>query len=639
VAIQYRGTGTSGNSGGTAATTVTATLPTGWAAGDLLFFTVRIGSSAVTGFSQTGGTGTWTIDFSAANSTGSYYKAVAHRLMAAGDTAPTFTWTTSSTTCTSCGGFFSDAGWALSLEGFAAGDPVENGTAGTSVTPNAITAAGPGRASVIITDARASASGSPVSHTYTPPSGWTWNDGDGSFFAGGANARFSAHCYQLGVSGTVTPGSQSLTDSTSDTFFFSVFHALVAESQLGGPPVPQPPGRIRPLSPNPRAPLPGMPGGTPFQLWPPNPGPAPALQAQAGPPVYPLGHPVQARQPLGRGGTVTSRDGTFAQAGPPVRPPDGPVRAQPAVPFLKGRISSRAGLYAGAGPPVRPHSGPAQAARPPVSLRSGRATGRDGTYAGTGPPVRPPDGPVRVLPTLPPRGRIQGRAGTFTAAVPQAGPPIYPLGHPVQARQLPQRGGRAASRAGTFTAGVPQAGPPVYPLGHPVRTRPQPPPRGRIVKAAGTYAGTGPPVRPAQGPVGVSRRQPPPPTRGRTASQRGPYGQTGPPVVRLRRPVRGQPARPLLTGRATWRAGVYTAPFVVPFTVGALTASTAPGATLTAFGDPAGVMTASAATGALTASTAAAGADSYPDIYYSDIYPAAPAATLTATDQRTGGPG
>jgi len=234
VAIQYRGTGTSGNSGGTAVTSVTATLPAGWQPGDLLFFTVRIGSSAVTGFSQTGGTGTWATDFSAANSTGGYYYAVAHRLMAAGDTAPAFGWTTSSTTCTSCGGFFSDAGGVLSLEGYAAGDPAQNAVAGTSITPGAITAAGPGRASVIITDARASAAASPVSHAYTPPAGWTWNDGDGSFFAGGANARFSAHCYQLGVTGTVTPGSQSLTDSTSDNFFFSVFHALVAETPPPG---------------------------------------------------------------------------------------------------------------------------------------------------------------------------------------------------------------------------------------------------------------------------------------------------------------------------------------------------------------------------------------------------------------------
>jgi hypothetical protein len=466
--------------------------------------------------------------------------------------------------------------------------------------------------------------------------------------------------YQIvAVTGTATFSGTQAASASAGSAAVATFAPPAAS-----PAPPLPPGTFAPLSrafgPNP-----------PFWVQPPQAPPvAPAVTP--GPPVYPLGHPVQARQPLGRGGTVTSRDGTFAQAGPPVRPPRGPVRAQPAVPFLKGRTSSRAGTYAGIGPRVRPPDGPVQAARPPVSQRSGRATGRGGTYAGTGPPLRPPDGPVRVLPTLPPRGRAQGRTGTFTSLAPTAGPPVYPLGHPVQARRLPQRGGsvnrrsgvyaqagpalrppdgpvraqpaptrggRTASRAGTLTAGAPQAGPPVYPLGHPVRTRPQPPPRGRIVKTAGTYAGTGPPVRPAQGPVGVSRRQPPPPTRGRTASQRGPYGQTGPPVIRARKPVRGQPARPVLTGRAAWRAGTYTAPFVAPFTVGVLTASTAPGATLTASGDPAGVMTASAATGALTASTAAAGADSYPDIYYSDIYPPAPAATLTATDQRTGGPG
>jgi hypothetical protein len=111
-------------------------------------------------------------------------------------------------------------------------------------------------------------------------------------------------------------------------------------------------------------------------------------------------------------------------------------------------------------------------------------------------------------------------------------------------------------------------------------------------------------------------------------------------VARLRRPVRGQPQKPTLTGRAAWRAGTYTAPVVAPFTVGTLTAATAATATLAPGDRAAGALGAStAASSALTATATAAGTDSYPDIYYSDVYPPAPAGVLTATDQRTGGPG
>lgn len=230
MAIQYRGTGTSGNAASN--TTLTTTLPTGWAAGDLLFLVVRLGSSAVTGFSQTGGTGTWTIDFSGTNGTANVFYAFCRRLMASGDTAPTFSWTTSTSSCWSCGGFFSDAGGTLALDGYAASDPLIVTTPATTATPNAVTGAGGTEASMILTCNRGSAASSATSHTYTPPSGWTWNDGDNSFVAGGLNPRFAANAYQLGVSGTVTPGAETLTDSASDSFYWFAAHALVSETVL-----------------------------------------------------------------------------------------------------------------------------------------------------------------------------------------------------------------------------------------------------------------------------------------------------------------------------------------------------------------------------------------------------------------------
>jgi hypothetical protein len=369
-----------------------------------------------------------------------------------------------------------------------------------------------------------------------------------------------------------------------------------------------------------------------------------AAAPQAGPPVYPLHGPVRAPRAAVRGGSTSSRAGTYGRTGPPVRPATGPVRAQPA-PQPGGHTASRAGtLTAGApqaGPPVYPLGHPVQARRLPA--RAGSTSSHRGAYGGTGPPVKAAQGPVRAQPAPQRGGRAASRSGTFTFVSLTSGPPVYPLHGPVEARRLPQRGGstssrrgvqgitgppvkpatgpvkaqpgpqrggHTASRAGTFTAAALTSGPPVYPLAHPVQARRQPAQGGRVIRRAGTFQGTGPPVKPATGPVGVSRRQPPPPARGRTASQRGPYAQTGPPVKPLGHALRGQPAKPVLTGRAAWRSGTYTAPFVPPFTVGALTAADAAGSVLTAAGS----------SSALTASTTASG-------------------TLTATDQRTGGPG
>lgn len=226
--IQYRSPGTSGNNGTASDLSVTITLPTGWQAGDILFVIIRVGTSAET-ITQTAGTGTWTIDFTTSNGVASYTIAVAHRVMASGDNAPTFSWGTAGRQCWSCGGFYSDANGTLALDKWGATDPVQASTV-NSIIPNSVAAANSNEASMVLTGARATASGSATSHAYTPPTGWTWNDGDGSFSASGLNARFAANAYNLNVSGTVTPGSESLTDSTSDTFFLAVYHALVSET-------------------------------------------------------------------------------------------------------------------------------------------------------------------------------------------------------------------------------------------------------------------------------------------------------------------------------------------------------------------------------------------------------------------------
>jgi hypothetical protein len=391
--------------------------------------------------------------------------------------------------------------------------------------------------------------------------------------------------------------------------------------------------------------------------------------AQAGPPARPLPGPVQARPGPQRGGRTASRAGTYAQAGPPVKAAAGPARARIPQAARGGQAHGRAGIFAGTGPALK-----ALAQAVAGKLRGlpprGRTASRAGTYAQAGPPVKAAAGPVQAR-RLPIRGgSAQGRTGTFTLVVTGSGPPVYPLGHPVQARRQPQRGGstshrtgtyaqagaparsaagpvqarqplpargRTASRTGTFTVVVTGSGPPVYPLGHPAQARRQAAQGGRVIRRAGTYAQAGPPVKAASGPAGVWRRQPPPPARGRVASQRGTYAQAGPPVRPLGHALRGQPARPLLTGRAAWRAGTYTAPFVPPFTVGALTAADKAASVLTAAGAGNALTASTAAGSTLTAAAAASGTTAYPATYSAVYGPLE--GTLTATDTRTGGPG
>jgi len=359
------------------------------------------------------------------------------------------------------------------------------------------------------------------------------------------------------------------------------------------------------------------------------PGAAAVTAPQAGPPVYPLDGPAglgrRAPGPFLKGRVTGISRGTSAQAGPPLTPLRGPVAPKGRGLPPRGRSSSRAGAFAQAGPPVYPLHGPVRSR--PQPLRPGRTATMVALplfYAG--PPVYPLHGPVRTRPQPPPRGRAQGRTGTFTSTVPQSGPPVYPLHGPVRNRPQPPPRGHAASNrgtfaqagppvyplhgqvcarrpsrlpggrcrgsAGTFTSVIPNAGPPVYPLHGPVRTRPQPPPRGRCAGSRGIRHQAGPPLTPLRGPVAPFR--PGPYRSGLCTGNDGTSGQLGPRVYPLQRPVRSRiPHRP----RGGRTAGNTGAPvFVPPFTLGALTAADVPLAALTtatAAGGSGGVLTAS----------------------------------------------
>ena len=362
----------------------------------------------------------------------------------------------------------------------------------------------------------------------------------------------------------------------------------------------------------------------------PLPAAAPAQQP-AGAPVYPLQHPVAAAaRPLPQRGRAQNRAGIYGQAGPPLTPPKGPVRARlPLLPLLRGTCRSMSSLVVTviqAAAPFIPQGLIAAKSRgfPP----RGRSQGRTGTYQGTGPVVAPLQQPagVRVIRArtggslsvvaapqpagspfyalnhpaaartrpLPPRGRAQGRAGTFTAVV-QAAAAFYPLNQPARARipqpswrgtcrsmavltatvvpsvtaayplarpvATPARGfpprGTARWRYGTFTqiTSVTVA----YPFRHPAAavTRPLPP-RGQVRSNPGVRGQAGPAVYPQQHALRVRLPQQPF-LKGRTSGNAGVYDQPGPKVYALRGPVspvtRGFPPR----GRAAGRAGTFTA--------------------------------------------------------------------------------
>lgn len=378
-------------------------------------------------------------------------------------------------------------------------------------------------------------------------------------------------------------------------------------------------------------------------------------------PFYPLNRPVRAQVVNLQPGTVSHRAGPYGQPGAPLRPLQRPAGARLRVLPPAGHVTRAAGIYGGLGPAVRALAS-AVAGRLRGLPPRGRTAGRSGVYAQAGPPVRGAAGPVQARRLIPRGGRAAGRAGTFTAAAPATGPPVYPLGHPVQSRQLPLRGGRTVSRAGTLTAGAPQAGPPVYPPGRPVQARAAAVRGGSVTRRTGPVAGTGPRVPALKQPAGCYRRQLPPPASGRVLSLHGLQQPAGAPAYPLHRPVRGQPQRPVLTGRTSSRTGTFT--FVAPpaFTVGALSAATAPAASLTAQitasldsiytltygaaytggGTPVPRLTTSTDPAAMLAAVSSAAGIPDNPVYatvYATYYGITPGGLLSATDAKAGGPG
>src|SRR5258708_1170191 len=248
--------------------------------------------------------------------------------------------------------------------------------------------------------------------------------------------------------------------------------------------------------------------------------------------------------------------GTPQPAGPAVRALAAPVQAR-RLPQRGGSAATRAGTFTAAapasGPPVYPLGHPVRARQLPP--RCGSVTSRAGAYAGTGPPLKASPGPVQARQPLPRRGTTTSRAGTFTFVSLTTGPPVYPLGHPVMARRLPAPGASVTTRPAPYPATPP-------------RRRPLPP----------AAAGGAPPPGPPQ-----------------------PPGPPGPPP---RGAARGPPQKPVRTGRAASRAGIGVFIPPLPFTIGKLTASSAPAAALTTGDRALASLTATSAAAQITGTSA-----------------------------------
>lgn len=207
---------------GTAATHA-FTLPTGTAAGDFVALCMTVNASGQT-VTQTGGTGTFTI-LSGNDGSGAHTYVFAYRLLQSGDTAPTLSWTTSTNYDSAI------ESWTSSINNMAldaAGTVATTGTAGNSITVNSVAGAASGEASLILSLAHASTANAQSSHTWTPCSGYANRENSES---SSSPFRFVGIDDNLSTSSaTVAPGSESLTDSGSNTFFFSALQILITDA-------------------------------------------------------------------------------------------------------------------------------------------------------------------------------------------------------------------------------------------------------------------------------------------------------------------------------------------------------------------------------------------------------------------------
>ena len=274
-------TGLSSGTGTTAAPAITGwtTIPAGPGgtapvAGDLVIITGGVDAASQT-VTQTGGTGTWTILTDV--NTGWTFRPttvwLAYRYWDGTETAPTFTWGTSSRSTWVIMAFAPDAGNAIAIDVWAA--DLNDSAAASTHTPNPATVtAGNTDLSMCMATIVGSANAATGSTFSPPPTGWTVPSG-GTINNSGTASRpnlGTAFCYRASQTGTVTPGAWTLQGSGTTTTAY-VQHVLLTEIPAAASPMPAQPGQTwlrrfhrrqsLPWPPAPAAAAPGVAGSPP----------------------------------------------------------------------------------------------------------------------------------------------------------------------------------------------------------------------------------------------------------------------------------------------------------------------------------------------------------------------------------------
>ena len=224
-----------GNSGSSTGTTITFSLTAGYtgsapAIGDIVFCVGVVTGSTGGTWSQTSGTGTWTVHASNGNSGGSFNSFCAFRVFDGTETAPTFTYSSTLGTTAWAVEAVTPAGGTIGVDIFAT-DAIDT-TAGNTFAINAATATGTDACSLILGAGRTTVNLSSAI-TPTPPSGWvgTTNGADYSGFAGGATTRANIaviHNNLGSLSGSVAPANETTT--SAQVMCMNMYHVLLVET-------------------------------------------------------------------------------------------------------------------------------------------------------------------------------------------------------------------------------------------------------------------------------------------------------------------------------------------------------------------------------------------------------------------------
>lgn len=221
MALSYRSS-IAVNGGAATVTTLTPTLPTGWAANDLIYFCFSIGSTLAGQVTPAGWTTAWT-----ANSDATGFTLFAYRTMQTSDTAPAFSWTNLGKWAYT-GICIQPAAGQLATHSGLAG-PTVNATA-TSHTSPAFAAGALSGCSVLLTGYRGG-SNTATGVTTTAPTNWTEpaSNADTTTAAGTTSAlrQMAAwHAYRLAQTATITPTAQT----ASITAVANLYHAFAIET-------------------------------------------------------------------------------------------------------------------------------------------------------------------------------------------------------------------------------------------------------------------------------------------------------------------------------------------------------------------------------------------------------------------------